>query len=184
MAFLTHPAGRFLLVLGALVLPVSLHGAQRTTIEEGVKAAYLFNFTKFVEWPATGAPSDPFRICIIGAPRFAAAVDDIIKGESAYGRPLARTEPQTADEARQCRVLFIGRGDADRGVRMLAAVRGLPVLTVADTSAPAPEDAVIRFVLEGNRLRFDIFLESASNAGLKISSKLLRVARAVAGGTR
>lgn len=184
MALLSRGSRRALVaaVFAVLVVLPRPAAAQRT-VENDVKAAYLFNFTKFVRWPADGAAADQFRICVVGDQAFAISLDAIIKGESAAGRPLVRVEPGSVDAARDCQILFIGKDAREHGARLLAAVRELPVLTVGDAPTFLDQGGAIRFVRAGERLRFDVNTGAAARAGLEISSKLLRVARDV-GGTR
>lgn len=184
MAFLSRtPVCRALLaVMMTAGVCVCLAAAPPQSMERDVKAAYLFNFTKFVRWPAgTGGP-DQFRLCVVGDARFASALDEIIRGESADGRPLVRVEPESVEAARGCQILFIGSGDAQQGARLLEAVRNLPVLTVGEGPKFLDQGGAIRFVIDDGRVRFDVNLDAAARAGIEISSKLLRVARQRSGG--
>ena len=170
----------------ALALAVCLASApigaeQRTaTAEDDIKAAFLFNFTKFVEWPATDR-TRPFRICTVAEPAFGTAVDRTIAGETAGGRPIEHVTPPTPDAARACHMLFVGRLESDRLERWLGAVRGAPLLVVGESRAAWDRGAHINFVVDENRVKFDVNPDAASRAGLTVSSKLLRVARSVAG---
>jgi hypothetical protein len=155
-------------------------GEQRTsTAEDAIKATFLFNFTKFVEWPAPADAAAPFRVCIAAEPAFAQAVDRIIVGETVRGRPLERVLVSTPNEARTCQILFIGRGEAQRAERWIAPVRDLPVLLVGESRGFWEKGGHINFVLDENHVRFDVNQDTASRSGLTISSKLLRVARNV-----
>jgi len=167
--------------LAASLAGVSLAADQRTaTAEDDIKAAFLFNFTKFVEWPASD-PTQPFRICTVAEPSFGLAVERTVTGETAGGRPIEHHAPQTPDAARPCHILFVGRLENDRIERWLAAVRGAPMLVVGESRGAWDRGAHINFVLEENRVKFDVNPEAASRAGLTVSSKLLRVARKIAG---
>ena len=159
---------------------------QRTaTAEDDIKAAFLFNFTKFVEWPATDR-TRPFRICTVAEPAFGTAVDRTIAGETAGGRPIEHVTPPTPDAARSCHILFVGRLETDRLDRWMGAVRGASLLVVGESRAAWDRGAHINFVVDENRVKFDINPDAASRAGLTVSSKLLRVARNVTrrGGSR
>jgi hypothetical protein len=159
--------------------------ANQTTNENDVKAAFLYNFTKFIEWPPPPAPAaDPFRLCVLADAEFTRAVDSTIADESVDGRRLLRVAPQSVDEVRGCAILYVGRGYLDRGERLLAAARDLPVLTVGEGSQFVEHGGAIGFVLENNRVRFDVSSRAVQRSGLKVSSKLLRVARSVQGGAR
>jgi hypothetical protein len=166
------------IVLAVLCIGTSVAGQ---TMESDVKAAFLYNFSKFVEWPtvdASGAQG-PFRICVVANAEFTQALDRIIEGESVQGRRLARVEPQSADEARGCNILYIGHSERDRASRLLTGVRQAPVLTVSDVPRFVEQGGAIGFVLDHNRVRFDISTRATNQAGLKVSSKLLRIARTV-----
>jgi hypothetical protein len=179
VAILTPVRALVATLVVSAALTVGLHGArQEGSAAEDIKAAYLFNFTRFVEWPPS-ADTGPFRICVVGDPRFASAVEQIIVGESADGRPLTRVHPNSVEEARSCRILFVGPGQPELGNRLLAGVKQLPVLTVSDNPGFLEHGGVVRFVLDNRRVRFDVSLPAAGRAGLKVSSKLLRVARVI-----
>lgn len=170
------------ILVAQLLAAVPLRAEQRTaTAEDDIKAAFLFNFTKFVDWPASADPGEPFRICIVAEPAFATAVDRTIEGESVNGRPLARSTPRAPDAARSCQVLFLGRLESDHADRWIGAVRGAPVLIVTESERAWDQGAHINLFVEDNRVRFDINPDAATRAGLSISSKLLRVARRVSG---
>ena len=180
MAFLTALAAvpAWLLVLATTVarpLP-----AQVT--EQDVKAAFLYNFTRFVEWPAGIPPgAEPFRLCVIADDRTAAAVDRTMQGEAVNGRPVQTVAPATREAAQRCQILFVGRGEAERAAPLVAAVRDLPVLTVGDGNQLLQQGGAIEFVLDGGRVRFDVNLKTAKRSGLTISSRLLQVARNIEG---
>ncbi len=163
----------------ALTAAPERSAAAAQTRENDVKAAFLYNFTKFIEWPALPADSGPFRICVLGDPVFARAVDRIIEGEAVQGHSMTRVEPQGPEDARACRILYIGRDERARGLRLAAALRTAPVLVVGDGDQIAVDGGAIGFVVENNRVRFDINLAAIQRAGLTISSKLLRIARRV-----
>ena len=152
--------------------------AQQPPLESDVKAAFLFHFTRFVEWPADRVGQGPFRICAVADPAFAQALDVILKGETAYDRPLVRFDPQTPEEARGCHILYVG-SDSDRGMRLVNAVRSAPVLTVGDSPGFLDRGGAIRFLIDDSKVRFDVNLPAASRSGLRVSSRLLRVARHV-----
>jgi hypothetical protein len=184
MAFLRRlAAGGVVAVLAAwgMVRPaVAQTPAPSPTLEDDIKAAYLYNFTKFVEWPplAFQRTTDPLIICLAADPAFARAVDRIIAGEAIAGRPL-RVVLADTDNLPRCQVLFVGRSMQERVPRLLAAAEKAPILTVSDSPRFLQDGGMIVFVIEGTRVRFDINLRLAEAAGLRVSSKLLRVAREV-----
>ena len=171
--------------LVAVLLAAPGHAAAQSaqpTLENDVKAAFLYHFTKFVEWPPPSQPDEPFRVCALADTGFVAALDRTIADESVGGRRLVRGETRSLDDVRRCAILYIGNAYADQGASLLAAVRDLPVLTVGEGSQFLKHGGAIGFLLENNRVRFDISLRAIQRSGLKASSKLLRVARTVEGG--
>lgn len=142
-------------------------------LEYQVKAAYLFNFTKFVDWPSrafTGA--GPLTICVAEASPFGPVLSGTLAGETAAGRPLAA---RVVRNPSSCHVLFI-----PRGVPAGAHLRGVgmqPILTVGESPDFLRQGGMINFVLEEGRVRFEIDREAASRTGLMISARLLQLAR-------
>jgi YfiR/HmsC-like len=168
-----------------LLTTAPLAAQPSTVAEDDVKAAFLYNFAKYVEWPDAAFPEGALRVCVVADAAFAKRVDDIIAGETIEGRPVTREAPSTPDQARSCNILFVGGAEAGRADRLLGAVRGAHVLTVGDTADFLARGGVVTFVREGDRVRFDVNVGEAQRAGLIISSRLLRVARHVStGGTR
>ena len=157
----------------------SVAGEQRTTTaEDDIKAAFLYNFTRFIVWPPA-SETDTFRICTVAEPAFGSAVERAVAGESIDGRPIVRVSPATPDAARGCHILFLGRLEDPRAERWMTAVRGTPVLVVGESRGVWEHGAQINFVLDDNRVKFDVNTDAAAQAGLNISSKLLRVAREI-----
>ena len=183
MVFL-RPSIRWCSLAVALLAAAPVASAQsaQPSLEHDVKAAFLYHFTKYVEWPAPAAVDEPFRVCALADTGFIAALDRTIADESLGGRRLVRGETRSVYEVRRCGILYVAKDYAGQGAPLLAAVRDLPVLTVGDGSPFVKRGGAIGFVLENNRVRFDISLSAIQRSGLKASSKLLRVARTVEGG--
>lgn len=152
----------------------------QTSLEREVKAAFLYNFTRFVQWPA-GLPrnGEPFRLCAIADGEMTRVIERTVAGESVNGRPLVVTQPQRPEDAHGCQILYVGRSERQRAARLLAAVRNLPVLTVGDASRFMEQGGVIEFVLQEGLVRFDVNMSAVQRSNLKLSSNLLRVARHV-----
>jgi hypothetical protein len=146
--------------------------AQEVPLEYRVKAAYLFNFVKFVEWPAAAA-GGPITICVAGRNVFGDVLDQTIRGETIDGRPL--TSRVLLEPADGCHVLFAPRGAAARAY--LQAARGEPVLTVGESADFIANGGMVNFILDGGNVRFEIEARRAEAAGLRVSSRLLRLAR-------
>jgi hypothetical protein len=184
MAFLT--AARSWLGLSVVVAclvqaaPVWTH-AQAPAMEANVRAVFLFNFSKYVTWPATGAigersPSE-IRVCVTHNDDFFNVLKSAVQGEDVDGRPLIPVALDGLDSARTCQILYVGDTRTADARAWLSAVRGRQVLTVGDGALS--DDVVIAFVRDNNRLRFDINRVAGTRHGLNISSKLLRLARQV-----
>jgi hypothetical protein len=161
----------------ALLLALSkiLAAADQPPQEYEVKAAFLLNFTKFIEWPAADAES-PFHICIFGEDPFGRVLDQMISGETVGGRKLlvlriGRKRPAS------CQIVFAGQGEGDFTEALAGVAPG--VLTVGEGAEFLRQGGMISFVVENRRVRFDVSQKAALKAGLRISSKLLSVARSV-----
>lgn len=147
----------------------------RPSLEYQVKAAFLLNFTKFIDWPASADPDPnaPFSICILGENPFGTALDQIVEGESINGHKLAVRRIGPA-EVKSCKVIYVGPNEkyspknTERGV-----------LTVGEGDNFLRDGGVIAFVLDNRHVRFDVNRGAAARAGLTISSKLLSVARSL-----
>jgi len=163
---------RYLLAASIVALAVPPAGAQDTPLEYQVKAAYLYNFVKFVEWPV-GAVDGTITICTAGRNPFGVALNDIVRGESIEGHAIAtRVVPAPQPD---CNVVFI---PADvRAGEYLRALRDAPVLTVGESTDFIAQGGIINFVRDAGMIRFEIDQDAAMRARLQISSRLLRLAR-------
>jgi hypothetical protein len=148
--------------------------------EREIKAAFLYNFAKFVEWPpgAFPEPASPVTLCVLGDDALGASLETVVKGETLNDRRLVVRRLRDPQEARDCHVLFVS--PAERRIsQVLVSLRGAGVLTVGDGNDFLDQGGMIRLFLEQNRVRFDINLDAAERSRLKLSSKLLRLARTV-----
>ncbi len=169
-----------LAVAWVLVGASCLQAQQSNPTEYQVKAAYLYNFGKFVEWPAkVTAASDFFSICVLGEDPFGSTFDATIAGESINGKKVVVKRITKPQEAVSCRILFISSSEESRLKEILAALDDTSVLTVSDISQFTRRGGMIRFVMEANRVRFEVNLTTAEHAGLTLSSQLLKVAISV-----
>jgi hypothetical protein len=155
-----------------------------TTPEYQIKAVFLFNFTRFVEWPREAFPDEqtPMVIGILGDDPFGAFLDDTVHGESVNGRPLLIQRYRRVEDIKTCHVLFISRSEADRLPEIFASLKGRNLLTVGDVDGFSRSGGVIRLATVQNKVRLRISLNAATAANLTISSKLLRPAEIVAAG--
>lgn len=162
----------------ALLLLLLAVPASAQTPEYDVKAAFLFNFAKFVEWPGSAFDGDsaPLTICVYGEDPFGPALDAVVQDERVGERSLLVDRPDGLDDLNACHVLFVSRSEKDRLGKVIARVEGKPVLTVADMDGFLRAGGVINFILERSKVRFLIDQEAAERSGLRISSKLMRLA--------
>jgi hypothetical protein len=144
-----------------------------------VKAAFLFNFTQFVDWSKEdfATPSQPIAICVLGDDPFGAALDDIVRGERVDNRGLVVRRLQRAQDSAGCQLLYVGA--TEKLDVTLAAVPHHGVLTVGEGRDFAERGGMIAFVTEDKRVHLRVNVGAALRAGLTISSKLLRVAELV-----
>lgn len=171
------PALLFLLLVGATGSPAQTAASQ----EYQIKAVFLFNFARFVDWPpaAFADPQTPLVIGVLGEDPFGAFLDETVRDEAVGQRRLVVQRYRRAEEAAQCHILFISRSETGRLDQIVAGLGGRTTLTVSDIAGSAQRGVMIRFVTEQNRIRLRINLEAAKAAGLTISSKLLRPAEIV-----
>lgn len=149
--------------------------------EYQVKAAFLYNFAKFVEWPpGTFAKSnDPIEICIVGQNPFGSTLEDTVKGKKIGDRAFAVRRLPDTQQAGKCQILFIGAVEEKRTPALLEALKGPGILTVGETGDFTALGGIIGFKLEGPRVRVQIALDTAEHNKLRISSKLLSLAEIV-----
>ena len=152
-------------------------GHTRTYGEYSVKAAVLYNFAKFTEWPdaAGRAGTAPIRICVLGRDPFGVALD-VIDGRRIKGRVVVTARVSTVAGARSCQILFISASEADSVAAILGQLRQVPVLTVTDLPRGAAARGIVRLETVASKIRFAIDTERAATAGLSFSSKLLALA--------
>ncbi len=170
-----------LCVLGALIcalwsLPVKA-GPNDKPSEYEVEAAYLFNFSKFITWPAdSGARGGQFSICVLGDDPFGPTLDKIVTGEKVEGKSVVDKRITRSEEATTCSILYISPSEASRLSKTLLAVKDAPVLTVSDIPDFMDRGGMIQFLLRDNRVRFAVNLAPTQRDGLALSSELLKVA--------
>jgi hypothetical protein len=168
----------FRLLLG-LLLACSAYS--QSVDEYQVKAAFLYNFSKFVEWPARTFKSDtePVRICVLGQNPFGTSLGSAMSGKTVLGRTLVVVEISNASEATDCQILFIATSERRRLRSIFGELRKLGVLTVGEMDGFAAKGGMVNFKLEDGRVRLEINVEVAGQAQLRISSKVLNLAQIV-----
>ena len=158
-----------------------VYGADPAAASEyAIKAAFIFNFAKFTEWPgaASGATLGPLVLCAYAGGRYDAALA-AIDGKTVQGRIMRVRRGVRPDEIKSCHIIFIAESDERRIPELLRAVKGSPVLTIGDTDGFAEAGGMIGLITANDRVQFEINNEAALRANLKIGSQLLRLARLV-----
>jgi uncharacterized protein DUF4154 len=173
-------AWKLMLALAGFLTACSLEA--ETSREYQIKAAFLFNFSQFTDWPPEAFPDkeSPLVIGILSASDpFGGFLDETVKNEAVQGRKLVVKHYTRVAEIETCHILYIGQSESKRLDRIVDAVKGKPVLTVSDITDCASRGIMIGFVNERNKIRFKINAATARAASLSLSSKLLRAAEIV-----
>ena len=178
------------LIAWSLLLLVCVHlgaapkgHAQDALSEYQVKAAYLFNFLKFVEYPeeSFADPLAPIVIGVVGEDPFGNALPQVVIGKTVQGRDLVTRIYHAGEDLRGAHILFISASERKRLPMILNSLRGSSVLTVSDTAGFLDAGGMIQFLNENGRVRFAINVDATGRARLKLSSKLLSLAKVVGG---
>jgi hypothetical protein len=172
------------LFLSSCFLVSDLHAQTPAhSLEYRVKAAFLLNFTKFVEWPeaAFRSADAPITICIVGEDPFGDVLDRTLAGETVNGHAIRAERPASEGDLRVCHILFVGRSERERFPQIVSRLEGSSTLTVSELPAFSEEGGMIEFVVEEGKARFYINAATTEAAGLKLSSRLLRVAKEIKG---
>lgn len=179
------------LALLAIALALSIQPAcvraQSRTDEYRVKAAFIFHFAQLVHWPENTAKSgtDPFAVCIFGDDPFRGALEEAMSGKTIDERPVRVSHAKAPADIQGCRVLFVGDAAMKRFPSLLSALKDSAVLTIGDSEEfVLQRGGVIGFCVDQNKIRFDVNLDAASRARLKISSRILLLAKVVIGTKR
>ena len=176
-------SARFVGIAACLIFILSAASQPRlpVTLPE-LEAAYLYNFAKFVNWPAETAPqSAPFSICTLGNDEFNGALDAITSNESLQDHKIVVRHLSSIVGVDGCHILFIAASEQARLTEDLAAVKIKPILTVSSMPAFLDRGGMIQFIVQDKRVRFAVNLAAALEARLNVSSELLKVAVSVQG---
>ena len=165
----------------AMILALSTGaGLAATPLETAVKAAYLGKFGLYTSWPdqAFTAADTSARLCLFGADPFGPQLEQNVAQQRVQDRPVQVRRLSSPEQLSGCHIVFINEPDPQRRGQLLDSLRGSSALTVTDAKGSAAT-GIINFVIQDNRVRFDIDDAAAAQAGLTISSKLLRLALTV-----
>lgn len=170
----------------ALLVALALIAGAATPIfaqsEDGIKSAFLYNFGKFTEWPATAfaGASAPITVGFVGSDTLADLFEKNVTGKSANGHDFAVKKLPTAAGVEACQIVIIG--DEAQLAAVFAAIKGKSILTVGESAAFGTAGGIIKFYRDGAKVAFDVDLDAAKNVQLKLDSKLLKIAKNVKGG--
>lgn len=166
-----------LILLWSMLLAMRCADADHLAATEyEIKAAFIYNFAKFVDWPASLSPE--ISLCILGKDSFADAFEDF-QGKPVGGKKFTARRIAAPGEAKSCAILFISSSEKDNLGRILGAVKGFNLLTVGDTEGFAQHGVMINLYLEGGKVRFELNLEAVRSTGLRMSSRLLQLGKIV-----
>jgi hypothetical protein len=148
------------------------------TMDAAVKAGFVYNFTKFVEWPSTSVPLMQF--CLVGSNDPLLAAVATLEGKQSHGREIrVRKAPGKADALRNCDVIVVGASEAGNVRAVVAEVQGRPALTISDIDNFVDAGGMIGLIASDSRVQFEINAAAAQNAKLQLGAQLLKLARSV-----
>ena len=163
-----------------IIVCSSVHLSAQSSVsrEYQIKAAFLFNFTQFVDWPASSfATVDaPMVIAVLGENPFDAYLTETVSGEKVNGHPVVIQHYDHIEEIKICHILFIGLADPKKLEQAISALKERSILTISDQPDFLTMGGMIKFFPKNNNIRFEINLEATKSANLVLSSKLLRLA--------
>jgi hypothetical protein len=168
--------GRSLLLAALAILGTTSAVVADSPSEYQVKAVFLYNFAKFVEWPEQDVADGRLLLCIFGADPFGQDIDTSIDGKTVRGKRLTVTRMGVGDELRRCQILFVPAAELIQWPLIFEELRGAPVLTVGEGDGFAARGGMINFLIEDRKVRFEINPTASQVAGVRISSQLLKLA--------
>jgi hypothetical protein len=175
---------RFLLFGLALAVALPALAQPERATETQVKAAFLYKFGGFVEWPprAFAGPESPFTIGVLGADALAEELERVVSGRTMHDRPVKVRKLRRGESLAGLQVLFVGRSEGGRLADILLGAKGQAMLVVTESEGALSQGSMINFVAAEDKLRFDVALPPAEREEIKISARLLGVARKVISG--
>jgi len=165
-------------MLVAALMAGASEAASQTSTAPALKAAFLYNFAKFVEWPALPAGA-PIVVCFVGDDGIAAGFVDTVRGQNISGHSFDVRMLQDSSKWRACHLLFIADAESRRSAGGLDEIKALPVLTVSDSKGFSLAGGIIELYVEDGRIRFVINLDAADRSGVRLSSRLLGLAKVI-----
>jgi hypothetical protein len=156
-------------------------GQPNASREYNIKAAFIYNFTQFIEWPEDSFENaaSPFVIGILGKDPFGPAINETVEGEKVQGHPIIIQRYSSLQEIKECHILFVSNTESGNIKEIIAGLRNKNILTVSDIPGFPVEGGMIGFMMENNKTKLQINPSIAKAADINISSKLLRLAEIV-----
>lgn len=169
--------------LACIALLASADASAQQSVLSGaqIEAAFIYNFTKFVEWPETvfASKTQPIVIGVLGASALTSELTTIVEGRKVNGRPIVVRDVMDHSDVELTNVLFVAESEDERFAAMEPVIGGRPILTIGETSGFAAAGGAFRFVGHNGKLRFEINMASVEQSGLKVSGELQKLATAV-----
>lgn len=164
----------------ALLLLMPLPAAAQDVTEPALKAAFIYNFAKFTEWPAdVMTTAAPLHLCVLGDPAIGDALERVVQGRTLAGHSIEVSRAESAGPPRAgCHILYVSGVTAEQAAKVVVSLRDAPVLTISDVSGFTQLGGIAQFFFKHGQLRFSVQVEAARRARLQISSRLLALATA------
>jgi hypothetical protein len=163
------------------LLPLApMTAAAQDVTEPALKAAFIFNFAKFTEWPAeVMVTGEPLVLCVLGDPAIGEALERAVRSRTVLGHRMDVSQAASSGPPREgCHILYVSGVTTGQAAKLVAGLRDLPVLTISDAEGFIQAGGVAQFFFEHGQLRFNVHIDSAKRARLRISSRLLALATA------
>lgn len=151
-------------------------GAQAVT-QPALRAAFLYNFAKFTEWPLDSLPTGPLTLCVLDDTAVEGALSELVGNSTINGRAVTISKNTAGGRLRSCHLLYVGESTSDRASAILQELLGAPVLTVSNGDDFVRLGGIVGLFLEDGRMRFAVNPDAAQRAGVRLSSRLLQLAK-------
>jgi len=170
---------RHVLLLLLLTGGVNALAQSSSSKEYQIKAAFLFNFAQFVDWPTLTNSDTPFQIGVLGENPFGSALEETVQGETIKNHKIAIVQARSVADLKNCQMIFISKSEKKHIPKILSELNSSSILTVSELDGFTEDGGIINFYLDGRKVRFEINPTAARREGLKISSQLLSLGKIV-----
>ena len=169
------------LAITILTATIAAQTDDQAALERNVKAAFIYKFTNYIEWPQNSfsQPDTPLTIAVMGDDQLAAELNQLVSGRIVNGRPIAVRKIQDIEPSIAINILFVGHNESARLNEVVGALQARPILIVTESEGSLTQGSIINFLVIDGHVRFEIAQNSAEKRGLKLSSRLLAVAQNV-----